>query len=119
MMAPDSPPRNIEAGIEWLKEGKTFPFDGVVFLIDRSSSTPILNVDSYSAFIHLENVQESEAREKIDSSKKVGDYLAESFPAFSVVWNSMEKRFGFCYDYGTGAVMVASEQGGSFQWHKK
>jgi hypothetical protein len=119
MMTTDSPPRDIEAGIGWLKEGKTFPFEGVVFFLDRSSSSPVLNVDSYSSCIHLENIQESEAQEKIGRSKKVGDYLAGSFPAFAEVWSSMRKRFGFCYDYGTGAVMVASEQGESFQWHKK
>ena len=118
-MTTDSLPEDIEAGIGWLTEGKTFQFEDVVFFLDRSSSNAVLNVDSYSSCIHFENIQESEAREKIDRSKKVGDYLAESFPTFSEIWHSMEKRFGFCYDYGTGAAMVASEQGESFQWHKK
>ena len=111
MMTADSPSQNIEAGIGWLKEGKTFPFEGIVFFLDRSSSNPVLNVDSYSSCIHLENIQEGEAKEEIARSKEVGNYLAESFPGFAEVWNSMTRRFGFCYDYGTGAVLVASEQG--------
>ncbi len=119
MMTTDSSPRDIEAGIGWLSEGKTFAFEGVVFLLDLSSSEPILNVNSYSSHIHLENIQVSEAKEKIDRSKKVGDHLAESFPAFAKIWNSIEKRFEFCFDYKVGAVSVASEQWGSFQWHKK
>ena len=108
-MTTDSPPQSIEAGIEWLNEGKTFPFEGVVFYIDRASFPPVLNVDSYSAYIHLENIHQEEAKEKIDRSKKVAEFLATSYPAFSAIWNSMHKRFGFCYDYGTGAVLVASE----------
>lgn len=119
MITTDSPAKDIEAGIEWLKEGGTFPFESVVFFVDRSSTPPVLNVDSYSACIHLENIHEKEAKEKIDRSKKVGEYLAASYPAFTEIWISLPRRFSFCYDYGKGAVLVASEEKGTFQWHKK
>lgn len=119
MMTSESPIKTIEVGIELLIDGKTFAFEDVVFFIDRASEPPTLQVNSYSACIHLENVNEQEAKEKIERSKKVGDHLSASYPAFSEIWNSMRKRFEFCYEYGTGAVLIASEEEGAFRWHKK
>ena len=90
-MTTDSLPEDIEAGIGWLTEGKTFQFEDVVFFLDRSSSNAVLNVDSYSSCIHFENIQESEAREKIDRSKKVGDYLLKSLVKL-MKWRSRTSR---------------------------
>lgn len=119
MMTVDSSPEQIETGIACLSEGRSFAFEGVVFFVDRAAPSKRLNIDSYSNFIHLDNVTQDEAKEKIERSKKVGLHLAESFPAFSEIWATLPHKYGFCYDYGTGAVLVASEIDGDFTWLKK
>jgi hypothetical protein len=119
MMTDDSSDSDIAAGVTWLLEGKTFPFEGVVFSIDHSRHSPLLDVDSYSEFLRLENVHEAEAHEKIARSKQVGERLSLRFPAFSDIWRTYRKVYNFCYDYGTGAVVVASEDDGRFIWHKR
>ena len=63
MMTIDSSPEHIEIGIAGLTEGRSFAFEGVVFFVDRAAPTKMLNIDSYSSFIHLDNVTQDEAKE--------------------------------------------------------
>ena len=107
-----------EAEIEWLTEGRNFKYEGVVFSLSKRQSKEILAVSSYTSYIRPENTSEKEGKEKIERSKQVGDYLSKESKMFGRLWSEKEKEFFFCYDYHTGAVALASEIDGRFEWFK-
>jgi hypothetical protein len=115
----DASTQRAEVGIEQLRNGESLSYQNVVFCWDQRDRENELLVLSYSDCLRLENVKPEEAEKKIKRSKKIAQELVATSPAFREVWQSAVKRFQFCFDYHTGAVMLAEEVDGEIVWHVK
>lgn len=94
------------------KESLTYA--GVNFSLNQSGN---LSVSSFSEHLQIENTDQSEAIEKISRSKMVMEELKQTYPTFAAAISLFPTRYEFCLDYGSGAVLVASEVEGVFEWH--
>src|SRR5690242_16268189 len=103
----DASTQRAEVGIEQLRNGESLSYQNVVFCWDQRDRQNELLVLSYSDCLRLENVKPEEAEKKIIRSKEIAQELAATSPAFREVWKSAVKRFQFCFDYHTGAVVLA------------
>ena len=92
------------------KEGLLY--EGVLFINTGSS----IEVNSYSDW-EPEKTTEQMAREKIERSKQVMRHLSNNSEEFNKIESTLPKEYVFSYDYHTGAVMLASEVKGVFNWH--
>jgi len=115
----DSPNLRMEAGVDHLKSGGSLSYHNVVFYLDNQMPQIELSISSYSDSIHLENVQPTEAKEKIERSKIIAEDLAAKSPAFKSLWQKSVKRYNFCFDYGKGAILLAEEFEGQLDWKQK
>ena len=102
-----------ELAIELFKERKDgLLYEGVLF-INKGNS---LEVNSYSDW-EPKRTTEIMAKEKIERSKQIICHLSSNSNEFKEIESAVPKEFIFCYDYHTGAVMLASERNGKFEWH--
>ena len=102
----------VEAGVKILTEGHSISFEGVSFHLDKK----ILSVTSFSDYDHIENITETEAKEKIERSKAVAEHLAELSASFSKVWKKSKHVYYFGYDCGNSGVNLAQEIENKFEW---
>lgn len=110
----DAPPQRRRLGIERFASGEEgLAYEGVVFRKEPEGS---LVVASYSELIHLENVTPEEAARKIERSKQILEQLKAESPEFGRAVSGLNHKFRFCFDYGTGAVKVATLENGALKW---
>jgi len=99
-------------GVELFLEGHSLVYEGVVFSKDKDRA---LNIQSYTDW-EPENTTIEMAKEKIRRAKVVLGDLSEKSPEFRRVASSLPHEHYFCYDYGNGAVALATEIAGLFEW---
>lgn len=102
-----------QLAIERLCAGDTIAYEGVHFWKDPAG---FLLVSSYSEHVLAESSSLSEAEAKIARSKLVLSSLTASAPGFASAIAGLRPRYEFCYDYGQGSVVLASEVNGSVEW---
>jgi len=115
----DTPQSRIDIGVAELLDGGSLSYHNVVFCWDKAKRPAKLVVMSYSDCIQLENIMMDEAEEQMTRSKLVAEDLAEKSTAFKSMWLKTTKHFQFCYNYGTGAVLLAEESDGRIVWNGK
>ena len=103
--------QRLKAAVELFLEGQTLARDGVVFSRDGRA----LNVYSYSAW-EPENTTPEHAQERIAHARAVLATLMSLSPEFRAVAESLRIEHSFCHDYGKGAVVLATEVDGRFEW---
>jgi hypothetical protein len=84
----------------------------VVFSKDKDRA---LQIFSYTEW-EPENSTAEMAKEKIQQAKSVLADLSEKSPEFGRVASSLPHEHYFCYEYGMGAVALAKEVAGQFEW---
>lgn len=103
-----------DLAIKRFREGMdSLLYEEVLFVNNGTSMT----VNSYSDW-HLDRTTEVMARAKIERSKDVLIVLSRSSQEFREIESELPKEFVFCCDYHAGAVMLAREIDGEFQWHR-
>jgi hypothetical protein len=112
----DASTQRFELAIEQFRNGDSLSYENVVFCWGYGGGQNELFVLSYSDCIHMKNIRPEEAKKKIARSKEVAEELVSRSPAFRDIWESAPKRFQFCFDYHTGAVMLAEEVAGEIAW---
>jgi hypothetical protein len=112
----DAPQARIDIGVEELVHGGSLTYHNVVFCWDKPNRPTDLVVLSYSDCAHQENIQVGEAEEKMTRSKLVAEDLAKKSSVFKSTWQKTTKHFHFCYDYGSGAILLAKESNGRIVW---
>lgn len=100
-------------GIERFLEGRPISFKG--FLFSKARNSAVVHVDSFSDWAPERSTPDM-AREKFAESKAVASELANASPAFKAVYESYAHQFNFCYDYGKGAIILATEVNSQFDW---
>ena len=113
----DASTQRIEVAIEQFRTGDSLSYENVVFCWGNGEGQKELFVLSYSDCIHLEHIVPEEAKKKIARSKEVAVKLVSTSPTFRDIWKSVQKRFRFCFDYHTGAVILAEEDAGKIAWN--
>lgn len=104
-------------GIELFLEGKeNLSYKSVSFYREGKS---ILLINSYSAFSDTNLITQQEAKEKINHSKLIFSELCNASPIFHTEVMHFSYQYEFLCDYGTGAVLVASEINNNFKWMLK
>src|SRR5690349_8662875 len=105
--------QRLQLGVEQFLAGHPITSNDVVFAKD---SAGCLVISSFSDHVRIENSSPAEAVQKIGCSKQVLHALAERSAAFAAVANSLPHKFEFCFNYGKGSVLLASETDGQFKW---
>lgn len=112
----DATNQRLELGIEEFLKGDSLAYENVVFCWIMPFDARQLLVISYSDWHEQETVQRDEAQRKIERSKRVALELASRSNSFAKVWQEVPKRFQFCLDCYTGAVVLAEEDDGKVIW---
>jgi hypothetical protein len=119
---PSTLPKDIEAdlrrdyasGIGALRGGGTMPI-GTLGL-HKDTRTRRFVVYCYSAKYYLANVTRDEAEERIATAKEEIEILLGLFPELRAEMQDLDLVFHFCYDTGKGAVLIATEERGHFEY---
>jgi hypothetical protein len=105
----DASHRQFEIGIDMFLEGHTVVYHEICFRIARDG---VLHIASYADQIYRENITTQHASEKIARSKDVYADLRSRSERFAVRVSVLPVRYECCHDYGTAAVVVATEDAG-------
>mgnify|MGYP001027560596 CR=1 FL=1 len=107
--------RRLEIALEGFESGSSIVYENVRFQI---TSAGTLEVNSYSTFSNPSQINSEMAAEGIDRAKNVLAALCESHPDYRPIIEGTTKEYYFCCDYHTGAVALAKEVQGTYQWLK-
>lgn len=111
----DSSDTRTSAGIDLFLEGGGVVYHGVTFSRSSQGGGERVVVSSFSDY-EPDRATQDMARQKIRRSELVGDDLAEKQARFREIWDSAERIFHFCWDYGMGAICIATERDGTLEW---
>ena len=116
-------PENIEAelrhefarGAADFRGGASIPIGSLVLSKDTRIGRFV--VYCYSSKHFRQNITQAEAEERIAIAKEEVVQLFALFPELEAEVRSLQPVFHFCYDYGKGAVSVATEEDGQFVYY--
>ncbi len=95
------------AALELLREGGGFSYEGVVFRFDAPGEMHCIVESSWG----LAQVSRSTAGDDLDFAASVLQRVQAASPEFSALTQGANCRFELIYDYGGGAILLASRQG--------
>lgn len=105
--------RRNEIAFENFESGVSVVFEGVRLQV---LSNGVLEINSYSDYTNPSQVSSQMAREGIARSKQVLNKLCEVHPKYKPIVEPANKEYFYCCDYHTGAVALAKEVLGEFEW---
>jgi hypothetical protein len=108
----DASPQRLQLATERFLAGEGLVYMDVVF---RRDGERALQVSSFSGWAP-ELATPEMAQEGIARAKAVLSALVELIPEVRTVAACLPHEHFFCYDYGMGAVSIAREVGGAFEW---
>ena len=109
----DTTPGRLEVAIELFVAGQdSLVYEGVVLWKDKNRA---LEVFSYSEFAP-ENTTPEMARKKIQRAKLVLANLCAKNLVLKEIASNLPHEHYCCWDYGKGAIALAKEIGGVFEW---
>jgi hypothetical protein len=95
------------AALELLREGGGFSYEGVVFQFDAPGEMRCIVESSWG----LPQVSRSAAGDDLDFAASVLERVQVASPEFYALTQGANYRFELIYDYGGGAILLASRQG--------
>lgn len=90
-----------EAGLELLREGQAFSFEGIRFSFSDDGELVVEVESSY----WLENITEQTAFRDLQRAKSVAEYLAGANAAFGAIYRERKRLFMLVDYYGRGGGM--------------
>ena len=108
----DTSEARFNLGVERFLANESLTYRGVVFYKEADRA---LQINSYSGW-EPNRTTEAHAKETISDAKSVLADLAERSSQFREVAARLPHEHFFCHDYGQGAIALAKELGGKFQW---
>jgi hypothetical protein len=107
--------REFARGVASFRGGASMPLGGLV--LSKDTQVGRLIVYCYSSKHFRQNITQAEAEERIATAKEEIVHLFALFPELEAEVRGLPPVYHFCYDYGQGAVSVATEEDGRFVYH--
>jgi hypothetical protein len=108
----DASPQRLALAIERFLVGETIVYCDVSFCKFRNSSLQVCCFSDWAP----ERCTPDHASVKIDRAKAVLEDLKCQIASFRESVESLPVEYFFCYDPGKGAVVLAKEINGQFEW---
>ena len=73
-------------------------------------------VSCFTRKIYVEHLTRLDAEERIATAKEELETLVRLFPELRDQMRDLDLSFWFCHDYGWGAMIIAKDEDGQFQY---